>query len=113
MGIQITFHHAHVLPPLANNTTYTHPLNDTFPIHSNKMVTDFGMMNVCDMSRMPHCSDNKLTDGGEVVSLTSWLRFTPQNLSVLISVTGGVNLGDMMQLQGLHILKKINDPIGS
>jgi hypothetical protein len=30
------------------------------------------------MSRLPHYLDNRLTDGGEVDSLTSWLAFTHQ-----------------------------------
>jgi hypothetical protein len=30
------------------------------------------------MLRIPHCLDNRLTDGGKVVSNTHWLNFTPQ-----------------------------------
>jgi hypothetical protein len=33
------------------------------------------------MSRIPHFLDNRLTDGGEVVSLMRWLPFTPQENS--------------------------------
>jgi hypothetical protein len=32
----------------------------------------------CETSRLPHFLDTRLTDGGEVVSLTSWPPFTPQ-----------------------------------
>jgi hypothetical protein len=43
----------------------------------------------CEMSRMPHLLDNRLTDGGEVVSIMRWPRPTPQkHFLVLISVQG-------------------------
>jgi hypothetical protein len=32
----------------------------------------------CEMLRIPHCLDNRLTDGGKVVSLINRLRYTPQ-----------------------------------
>jgi hypothetical protein len=32
----------------------------------------------CETSRLPHFLDNQLKDGGEVVSLTRRLPFTPQ-----------------------------------
>jgi hypothetical protein len=32
----------------------------------------------CETSRLPHCLDNRLTDGGEVVSLTRRPPFAPQ-----------------------------------
>jgi hypothetical protein len=32
----------------------------------------------CEMSRLPHSLDNRLTDGGKVVSLTRQPPFTPQ-----------------------------------
>jgi hypothetical protein len=32
----------------------------------------------CEMLRIPHCVDSRLTHGGEVVRLTYWLRFVPQ-----------------------------------
>jgi hypothetical protein len=35
----------------------------------------------CDKFRIPHCRDNRLIDGGEVVSLTHRPRSTPQTLS--------------------------------
>jgi hypothetical protein len=54
---------------------------------------------------IPHCLDNQLIDGGNVVSLTHQPRSTPQNiillLLVLISVTG------LVQLEGLGKMKKL------
>jgi hypothetical protein len=35
----------------------------------------------CETSRLPHFLDNRLTDGGEVVSLTRRPPFTPQEYS--------------------------------
>jgi hypothetical protein len=32
----------------------------------------------CEMSRLPHFLDSRLTDGGEVVSRMHWLPFTPR-----------------------------------
>jgi hypothetical protein len=32
----------------------------------------------CETSRLPHFLDNRLTDGGEVVSLAHRPRYTPQ-----------------------------------
>jgi hypothetical protein len=32
----------------------------------------------CETSRLPHFLDNRLTDGGKVVSLTRWPLFTPR-----------------------------------
>jgi hypothetical protein len=34
----------------------------------------------CEMSRIPHFLDNRLTDGGEVVSLTRRPLFTPRKI---------------------------------
>jgi hypothetical protein len=42
----------------------------------------------CETSRLPHFLDNQSTDGGEVVSLTCELAFTPGRFLVLISVRG-------------------------
>jgi hypothetical protein len=35
---------------------------------------------VCETSRLPHFPDNRLTDGGEVVSLTRRPPFTPRKI---------------------------------
>jgi hypothetical protein len=34
----------------------------------------------CGTSRLPHFLDNRLTDGGEVVSLTRWPPFTTSKI---------------------------------
>jgi hypothetical protein len=41
-------------------------------------VTGRGDAEVCETSRLPHFLDDRLTNGGEVVSLMSRLPFTPQ-----------------------------------
>jgi hypothetical protein len=41
-------------------------------------VTDSGGPQGCETSMLPYFLDNRLTDGGEVVSLTHRLPFTPQ-----------------------------------
>jgi hypothetical protein len=35
----------------------------------------------CETSRLQHFLDNRLTDGGEVLSLTRWPPFTPRKIS--------------------------------
>jgi hypothetical protein len=42
----------------------------------------------CETSRLPYFLENRLTDGGEVVSLTHRPPFTPTRFLVLISVRG-------------------------
>jgi hypothetical protein len=37
-------------------------------------VTDRGGLQGCEMLKIPHCLDNRLTDGGKVVSPTHWLH---------------------------------------
>jgi hypothetical protein len=47
------------------------------------------LISVTETSRLPHFLDNRLTDGGEVVSLTRRPPFTPRGrFLVLISVRG-------------------------
>jgi hypothetical protein len=41
-------------------------------------VTDRGDLQGCEMLRIPHCIDSRLTDGGKVVSLTRRPRSTSQ-----------------------------------
>jgi hypothetical protein len=43
-------------------------------------VTGRGGPYVCETSRFPHFLVNRLTDGGEVVSLTSRPPFTPKKI---------------------------------
>jgi hypothetical protein len=47
-----------------------------------------GGLRGCETSRLPHFLDNRLTDGGEVFSLTRRPSSTPRKFQVLISVTG-------------------------
>jgi hypothetical protein len=51
-------------------------------------VTGRGGPQGCETSRLPHFLYNRLTDGGEVVSLTRRPPYTPQNIPVLIYVRG-------------------------
>jgi hypothetical protein len=41
-------------------------------------VTGLGGLESCEMLRIPHCLDNRLTNGGKVVSPTHRPDFTPQ-----------------------------------
>jgi hypothetical protein len=41
-------------------------------------VTDRGGKLGCETSRLPHFLDNRLRDGGEIISLTRRPPFTPQ-----------------------------------
>jgi hypothetical protein len=41
-------------------------------------VTGRGGLQGCQMLRIPHCLDNRLIDGGKVVSPTHRPHFTPQ-----------------------------------
>jgi hypothetical protein len=43
-------------------------------------VTSRGGPQACEMSRIPHFVDSRLTDGGEVVSLTRRPPFTPRKI---------------------------------
>jgi hypothetical protein len=51
-------------------------------------VTDHGGSYGCETPRLPHFLDNRLTDGGKVVSFTRRLPSTPAIFLVLISVRG-------------------------
>jgi hypothetical protein len=43
-------------------------------------VTGHEGLQGCETSSLPHFLDNRLTDGGEVVSLTRRLSFTPRKI---------------------------------
>jgi hypothetical protein len=43
-------------------------------------VTGCGGLKGCETSRLPHFLDTRLTDGGEVVSLTRRLPFIPRKI---------------------------------
>jgi hypothetical protein len=62
----------------------------------------------CETSRLPHFLNNRLTDGGKIVSLTRWLLFTPQEdswYSFLLQTES--TPGPIMRLEGLGKLKRI------
>jgi hypothetical protein len=42
------------------------------------VVTGLGNPKFCETSRIPHCIDNRIAEGGEVVSLTLRSPFTPR-----------------------------------
>jgi hypothetical protein len=71
----------------------------------------------CETSKIQQCLENRLIDGGEVVSLTSRLRSTPQKnyflFLVLISVRDWVNHRVIVRQEGLGKLKRFKDFIGS
>jgi hypothetical protein len=69
------------------------------------------------MLRIPHCLDNRLTDGGKVVSLRHRPRYTNQKrtfilLLALISVRGYKPRG-LVRPEGLGKLKVFYDLMGS
>jgi hypothetical protein len=54
-------------------------MNNTKKVKSKSiLVTDHGGPYGCETSRIPHFSNNQLTDGGEVVSLRRRPPITPQ-----------------------------------
>jgi hypothetical protein len=59
-------------------------------------VAGRGGLQGCETLRIPHCLDNRLKDGGKVVSSTHWLSSIPQkhyfSASGLISARDCVNL---------------------
>jgi hypothetical protein len=57
------------------------------------------------MSRLPNFQQNRLSDGGEVVSLMRRRPFTLRKIPVFISVRGWVNSGEIVRLEGLGQLK--------
>jgi hypothetical protein len=67
------------------------------------------------MSRFTHFLDNRLTGGGEVVSLTRWPRFTPRKIvQILISVRARVNPRAMVWREGVGKFQvKSYDHIGN
>jgi hypothetical protein len=65
------------------------------------------------MSRIPHCLDNRLTDGGEVVSLTTRPHSTSQKpFLVLISVRLSKSQG-LVRPEGLGKMGKKNSMTSS
>jgi hypothetical protein len=64
-------------------------------------------------SRLPHFLDNRITDGGEAVSLTAGCPLPPGRFLVLISARGWVDPRTIVWLEGLRKLKKSNDHNGN
>jgi hypothetical protein len=71
-------------------------------------VTGRGDWQGFETPRLTHFLDNRLTDGGEVVSLTRQQAalYTPGRFLVLISVRGWVDPRTIVRLEGLDKLKK-------
>jgi hypothetical protein len=64
------------------------------------------------MLKISHWLDNRLSDGGEIVSLTHQLHSTPQKYFLaLISVTSCFSPTAIMLLEGLGKLKNVNNLI--
>jgi hypothetical protein len=57
-------------------------------LQAGSQVTDRGGPKGCETSKLPYFLNNKLTDGGEVVSVMRRPRFTQGTFLVLISVRG-------------------------
>jgi hypothetical protein len=75
-------------------------------------VTGHGSLWNCEMSGIPHCLDNRLIDGGYVVSLTRLPRSTAQEqFIILFSVRGWVNPRDIVWPEGLVKFKIFMDLI--
>jgi hypothetical protein len=57
------------------------------PVKASKAipVTGRGGLKVCEISSIPHCLRNQLTDKG-IVSLTHWQRSTPEKLFLLLAL---------------------------
>jgi hypothetical protein len=76
-----------------------------------------GVLQNYEMLRIPSCLDNRLADGGEVVSPTNRPRFTPQKHQFSAYVTrfccGLTEPQGLVRPEGLGNLKKLIHLIGS
>jgi hypothetical protein len=68
-------------------------------------VTGRGGSYGSETSKLPHFPDNRLTDGGEAVSLKRRPPFTLMKIPVFISVRDGVNPRAILLLERLVQLK--------
>jgi hypothetical protein len=68
-------------------------------------VTGRGDPEGCETPRLPHFLDNRLRDGGKVISLKPRPPFTPGRSLVLISVRDWVDPRAIVRLEGLDQLK--------
>jgi hypothetical protein len=59
-----------------------------------------GGLQGCEMLKIPHCLDNRLTYGGKAVSPTHWPHFTPQK-HYYFSISGTHFCYMLSKLQGL------------
>jgi hypothetical protein len=75
-------------------------------------VTGRGSPQSCETSRFPHFLDNRLSDGGEDVSLTLRPPFTLRKNLVLISAKGSVDTRPIVRMEGLGQLKNPSNPSG-
>jgi hypothetical protein len=75
-------------------------------------VTGHGGPKSYDTLRLPHFLDNRLTDGGEVVTLTRCRPLPPGRFLVLISDRGWVDPRAIVRLKGLGQLKIPVTPSG-
>jgi hypothetical protein len=60
----------------------------------------------CETWKIPRFLDNRLTDGGEVVSPTRQPPLPPGRFLILISVRCGIDPRTIVRLEGLDKLKK-------
>jgi hypothetical protein len=69
----------------------------------------------CEMLRIPHCLDNRLTEGGKIVSRTRRPRSTPQKpcLMLLILIHRLSKPQGLLRLEEIDKFKKCNDLIGT
>jgi hypothetical protein len=73
-----------------------------------------GGLYIYEISKLPHCIDNRLTDGGKVVSRTRQPRFTHKKSSdTNFCFNDRVNRRVMVWLEGLSKLKKFNNLFGT
>jgi hypothetical protein len=85
--------------------------------HKAILVTGRVGLQGCELLRIPHCLDSRLTDGSRVVSPTHWMRSTPQKHYFSASGTHfcyrWTEPQGQVRPEGLSKLKKFIHPIRS